>query len=54
MDAMVTIPGVKAHQLKEVNMCMVYLRVIMLSEMANVQGNAIPPGRMIGKWRNES
>ena len=36
------VPGVNEIQLKEVDMCRVYLRVIMLSEMANVQGKTIP------------
>ena len=26
----------------------------MVSEMANIQGTAIPPGRMLGKWRRDS
>ena len=54
MDAMVMVPGVNANQLKEVNMFSVYLQVIMLSEIANVQGSAIPHVRMTGQWGRES
>ena len=54
MDAMVTIPEVNESQLKAVNMCRVYLQVIKLSKMDNMQGTEIPPGRMTGQWRRES
>ena len=26
----------------------------MISDLANINGNAIPPGRMMGQWRKES
>ena len=35
-------------------MCQVYLRVIMISDIANIQGNTIPPGRLMGQWRQHS
>ena len=54
MDEMVMIPGVNVDQIKAVNMCRVYLQVIMLSDMANVQGTVIPPGRITKKWRRDS
>ena len=54
MDAMVMIPGVNKVQLRAVNMRRVYMKVIMVSDMANVQGTAIPPRRMTGQLRRES
>ena len=41
MDAMMRIPGVNKAQLRAVNMCWIYMRVIMVSHMANAQGTAI-------------
>ena len=54
MDAVLGIPGINQAQLRAVKMCRIYLRVIMVSDMANTQGTAISPGRMLGKWRKES
>ena len=54
MDAVLGITGINEAQLRAVNMCQIYLRVIMVSDMANTQGTAIPPGRMLGKWRRDS
>ena len=48
MEAVLGVPGINEAQLRAVNMCRIYLRVIMVSEMANIQGTAIPPGRMLG------
>ena len=54
MDAVLGIPGINEAQLRAVNMCRIYLRVIMVSDMANAQGTAISPGIMMGQWRRES
>ena len=54
MDAMMRIPGVNEAQLRSVNMCLIYMRVIMVSDMANVHGTVIPLGRTMGQWRRES
>ena len=54
MEAIGGIPGITDPQLRAVNMCQIYLRVIMVSEIANMQGTAIPPGRMLGGWRRDS
>ena len=50
MEALTKIPGVKRIQLETANLCRVYMRVIMVSEIANMQGNAVPPGRLTGQW----
>ena len=54
MEAVGCIPGINEAQLRAVNMCRIYLKVIMVSEMANIQGTAIPPGRMLCRWRRDS
>ena len=54
MDAVLGIPGINEAQLRAVNMCQIYLIVIMVSDMASTQGTAISLGIMLGKWRRES
>ena len=54
MEALTKIPGVTRIQLETANLCRVYMRVIMVSEIANMQGNAVPPGRLTGQWRQSS
>ena len=54
MDAVLGIPGINETQLRAVNMCQIYLREIMVLDMANTQGTAISPGRMLDKWSRES
>ena len=54
MGALAAIPGVRKTQLEIANLCRLYMRVIMVSEIANVQGNAVPPGRLTGQWRQSS
>ena len=49
-----SIKGITKFQMEVINMCRVYLRIIMILELANMNGNAIPPGRMMGQWRKES
>ena len=46
--------GITKTNMEVANMCQVYLRVIMISDIANVQGNAIPLGRLMGQWRQQS
>ena len=46
--------GIAKTNMEVTNMCRVYLRVIMISDIANVQGNTIPPGRLMGQWRQQS
>ena len=53
MSAVLSIPGINEAQLRAVNMCQIYLRVIMVSDMVNAQGTAISPGRMMVQWRRE-
>ena len=49
-----SLTGIKNSQLEIINMCQLYLRIIMISDLANISGNAITSGRMLGQWRKES
>ena len=54
MEKNMSLKGITNSQMEVINMCQVYLRIIMISDLANISGNAIPPGRMLGQWRKES
>ena len=51
MEKISAIPGVITNQVEMANLCQVYLRILMVSDISNVNGTEIPPGRMLGKWR---
>ena len=53
MEKVISIQGITISQL-EINICQIYLRFIMISDLSNTNGTAIPPGRMMGQWRKES
>ena len=44
----------KKYQIKVANMCRIYFKVIMISDLTNINGNSIPPGRLTGKWQRKS
>ena len=41
--------GLRDGKLEKANMCLIYMRVIMISDISNVQVNEGPPGRMMVK-----
>ena len=45
---------IKKWQLEAANLCQIYSRAIMISNMSNTQGTSIPPGRLLGQWRLKS
>ena len=49
MEKVVLIKGITKSQMEVINMCRVYLRIIMILYLANINGNAIPLGRMMGQ-----
>ena len=54
MDKIAAIPGVSTIQVEMANLCQFYIKLIMVSDISNVNGTAIPPGRMLGQWRRDS
>ncbi|KAL3802447.1 hypothetical protein ACHAWO_004749 [Cyclotella atomus] len=54
MQALSRLPGVTPGELKKVNLCRKWLRVITLAEIASIDGTKIPANRMNGKWRAKS
>ena len=51
MEKVISIKGITKSQMGVTNMCRVYLRIIVIFDLANISGNAIPLGRMLGQWR---
>ena len=54
MEKVMSIQGITLSQLEITNICRIYLRVIMISDLANIIVTAIPPGQMTVQWRKES
>ena len=54
MEEIIAINGLNKWQLKAANMCQIYSREIMISDIANTQGTAIPLGRLLGHWSIKS
>ena len=54
MSAFMSIPGITKSILQSANYVRLYLRVITLSDLTNIQGTHIPSAHLNGEWRCSS
>lgn len=54
MERFITIKGITQAKLRKANAVRLYLRVIMISDLADIPGQIIPEGILTGEWRANS
>ena len=54
MSRFAQVKGATEHKLRIANECRLFLRVITIAELANVDGRFISPDRLDGSWQAQS